>query len=361
MAGGGRGWRSCDRGRTLFTVEESSTPEQLNSERDLVVMGASAGGVETLKAVVAGLPDKFPAAVCVVLHIAPSSPSALADILGRAGRLPCRSADDGETLRSGEILVAPPDRHLVVEDGRVRLTVGPRENGHRPSVDALFRSAASQRADGVVGVILSGTRDDGAAGMAAIKANGGATVVQDPDDALYGGMPASALAHLAVDAVVPSAQIAETVVAIVRGEELPASGDLGHTGGEGAESELITVCPECGGVLTERPHVGMLQWHCHVGHRFSPRSLVDAQGDGVEMALWAAVRMLRDRAALFMRMAEYADNREQARSARRFRSHAHDAGDQADLVLDALNQAAASTLGDTEVDHDEGVAAESGG
>jgi len=193
-------------------------------------MGASAGGVETLKSVVAGFPADLPAAVCIVLHIAPSGPSALAHILGRETQLQCRTAGDGDPLVAGEILVAPPDRHLVIERGHARLTVGPRENGHRPSVDTLFRSAAAARDSHVVGVILSGTRDDGAAGLAVIKAEGGAAVVQDPRDALYPGMPASALSLVAVDAVVPAALIAEIVTAIVRGHTA-----LGQPAGEQAE------------------------------------------------------------------------------------------------------------------------------
>ena len=318
-------------------------------------MGASAGGVETLKRVVAGLPADLPATVCVVLHIAPGSPSALAHILRRAGPLPCRAASDGEPLCPGEILVAPPDRHLVVDDAHARLTVGPRENGHRPAVDVLFRSAAAARRAGVVGVILSGTRDDGTAGLAAIKASGGATVVQDPEDALYAGMPANALAHVAVDAVVPATLIAETVAAIVTGKESSAAGERGTPGMSSARDvELISVCPECGGVLTEGNQAGTLQWECHVGHRYSPRSLVDAQGDRVEMALWTAVRMLRDRGALLERMANHAVSRDQPRSARRFRGQAQDASDQAELVLDALQRAASTTLravSDGEDDH----------
>jgi two-component system, chemotaxis family, protein-glutamate methylesterase/glutaminase len=189
--------------------------------RDLVVIGASAGGVETLRRVVATLPEDLHAAVCIVLHIAPGSPSALAHILERAGTLPCHAARDGDYLRHGMILVAPPDHHLVIEDDHVRLTVGPRENGHRPAVDALFRSAAAARDERVVGVILSGTQDDGTAGLAVIKANGGATVVQDPAEALYAGMPASAVANVVVDAVVPSDQIAGVVARMVNGSGRP--------------------------------------------------------------------------------------------------------------------------------------------
>jgi two-component system chemotaxis response regulator CheB len=189
--------------------------------RDLVVIGASAGGVEALKRLVADLPADLPAAVCVVLHIAPTSSSALAGILDRAGRLPCSPAIDGEPLRAGHIVVAPPDHHLIVEDGRARLTMSARENGHRPAVDTLFRSAAAARGDAVVGVVLSGTRDDGAAGLAVIKSRGGVAVVQDPDDALYAGMPTSALANVQVDAVAPIELIGRSIVSLVRGEGLP--------------------------------------------------------------------------------------------------------------------------------------------
>ena len=144
----------------------------------------------------------------------------LAGILARAGPLPCHSAVDGDELRHGQIVVAPPDHHLLVEEGRVRVSGAPRENGHRPSVDALFRSAAVARGSAVIGVVLSGTRDDGAAGLADIKARGGATVVQDPKDALYAGMPASAIARVAVDEVVPGRLIAETITRLVRGPVL---------------------------------------------------------------------------------------------------------------------------------------------
>lgn len=193
------------------------------NERSLVVVGASAGGVEVLQRLASGLPADFPATLCVVLHISPGSPSMLAAILDRAGPLPCHQAVDGERLVPGAILVAPPDRHLVIGDGAVCVTAGPAENGHRPAVDVLFRTAAREQAGRVVGVVLSGNRNDGTAGLAEIKACGGAAIVQDPDDALYAGMPISALAHVRVDAVVPSAAMADTVLRMVSGTSLVAA------------------------------------------------------------------------------------------------------------------------------------------
>ena len=216
-------------------VEGDRRHGRSDAHRDLVVIGASAGGVEVLTRVVKGLPADLRAAICIVLHIAPGSPSMLGHILDRAGPLPCRTARDGERLRQGVILVAPPDHHLAIEDGHVRLTVGPRENGHRPAIDVLFRSAAAALDSRVIGVVLSGNRDDGSAGLAVIKASGGATIVQDPNEAMYAGMPTSAIAQVAVDAIVPSALVASTIAAMVNGEDPP--GVAGMTLGRLVETE----------------------------------------------------------------------------------------------------------------------------
>jgi two-component system, chemotaxis family, protein-glutamate methylesterase/glutaminase len=251
-------------------VEADRLHEGFHGRRDLVVIGASAGGVEVLTRVVRGLPADLRAAICIVLHISPSGPSMLAHILGRAGPLPCRSARDGERLQPGVILVAPPDHHLAVEDGHVRLTVGPRENGHRPAIDVLFRSAAKALDGRVVGVVLSGTRDDGSAGLAVIKSSGGATIVQDPKEARYAGMPASAIANVAVDAIVPSELVASTIAAMVKGEDPPPGDSSDDPDPDPPDGERVSgVCPECGGELTERAEAGVLQWESRVGHRHS--------------------------------------------------------------------------------------------
>ena len=335
-------------------MEGDRIHEHADGRRDLVVIGASAGGVEVLSRVVRDLPSDLRAAICIVLHIAPGSPSMLAHILGRAGRLPCRPAHDGERLREGVVLVAPPDHHLVVEDSHVRLTVGPRENGHRPAVDVLFRSAARALDSRVVGVVLTGTRDDGAAGLAVIKANGGAAIVQDPRDAMYGDMPASAIANVTVDAIVPAALVGSTIAAMVKGDDPPPEARAGDPDPDPPEGEQVAaVCPECGGVLTERAEAGVLQWQCRVGHRYSPETLIDAQADDVEGALWAAIRALADRAALLERMAQQSEERGRARSARRFRGQCEAATEQAETVHQALAGAAGTTLRRVTDDDDE--------
>jgi two-component system, chemotaxis family, protein-glutamate methylesterase/glutaminase len=264
-----------------------------------VVIGASAGGVQVLTRLASGLPPDLGAAVCIVLHVAPSSPSMLAKILDRAGPLPCRAARDGDRLHSGLILVAPPDHHLAIEDGHVRLTVGPRENGHRPAIDVLFRSAAEALDSRVVGVILSGTRDDGSAGLAQIKATGGVAIVQDPDEATYSGMPASAIANVRVDAIVTSDRLARTIVAMVKGED-PS--------------------PDTPSEQPPDPD--------------PPAANPDPIGGGSQLSPGQ-----RSRAG-----DEPPEKRGQIRSARRFRRQAESASEQAHIVRQVLTGAAQSTL-----------------
>jgi two-component system, chemotaxis family, protein-glutamate methylesterase/glutaminase len=174
----------------------------------VVVVGASAGGVDALTRFVGALPAQARHAVCVVLHISPSGTSAMPDILRRAAHVPVHGTIDGEPLLAGHVYVAPPDHHLVVERGRVRLSHGPRENGHRPAIDATMRTAAAAYGADVVGVVLTGSRYDGTAGLLAIKRAGGRAVVQDPHEALYDAMPRNAIGHVEVDAILPLAEMA---------------------------------------------------------------------------------------------------------------------------------------------------------
>lgn len=204
--------------------------------RDLVVVGASAGGVEALQAVVQGLPADLDAAVLVVLHIPMGTPSALANILARAGPLPVATARNGERIVHGRIYVAPAGQHLLVRGDRIALSGGPTENGHRPAVDPLFRSAARYCGSRVIGVVLSGSRDDGTAGLAAVAEHGGVPIVQDPDTALHRSMPCTAMEHLAIEHVLHPAKIGKLVAELVArdrtGPRTPPGGPVNRaTGG----------------------------------------------------------------------------------------------------------------------------------
>lgn len=182
------------------------------AHRDIVVVGASAGGVEALRRLVRDFPENLEAALFVVLHLPAHAPSMLPNILRRAGRLRTAQAVDGELIQKGRIYVAPPDRHLLIRPGRVQLTTGPTENGYRPAIDSLFRTAALTYGPRVIGVILSGALDDGTAGLRVVKSRDGIAVVQDPADALYAAMPSSAIEYVDVDHVLPLADIGAIIV-----------------------------------------------------------------------------------------------------------------------------------------------------
>jgi two-component system, chemotaxis family, protein-glutamate methylesterase/glutaminase len=286
--------------------------------RDLIVVGASAGGVEALRAFVAGLPADLPAAVLIVLHLPARGTSALAAILSRAGPLAARSAETGYPLCPGTVTVAPPDHHLLVLDGHSALSRGPTESGHRPAVDALFRSAARARGARVIAVVLSGALDDGAAGAVAVASRGGLVVVQDPAEALYPSMPRATMRLVMPDHVLAAGMMGRTLarrlreeVGAVAEDALPELDDrevdIALYGDRGPEHELTDLgtmsgysCPDCNGALVALR--GTDRFRCRVGHGWTAEALLDAQGDGVERALWASYRVLQERAGLARRM-----------------------------------------------------------
>jgi two-component system chemotaxis response regulator CheB len=314
-------------------VRENGAGRGAGSTRDLIVVGASAGGVEALRALVGSLPVDLPAAVLVVLHLPAGGTSALARILARSGPLPSETARSGVELRRGRVWVAPPDHHLLVEDGRMLLSRGPTESGHRPAVDALFRSAARTRGPGVIGVVLSGALDDGAAGAVAIAARGGLVAVQDPTEALYPGMPQAVLRLVRVDHVLPAAALggmlaqrsAEPVEPGRAGQlsELETrEADIARDGEQGIGNDLKEfgelagfACPDCDGALLRLGDTS--RFRCRVGHAWTAEAMLAAQGEKLERALWTAYRMLEERAELAARMEALARSRDHASMARR--------------------------------------------
>lgn len=319
---------------------------------DLICVGTSAGGVSALSELVKALPGDLPAAVLVVLHLAPEHMSVLPRILSTAGRLPAHHATDGETLQQGQIYVAPPDRHLLVESGRLRVQAGARENGCRPAVDPLFRTAAWAYGPRVIGVLLTGALDDGSAGLVAVKARGGMAVVQDPEDAFCADMPRNALEVVEADYVVPLARMGSLLIRLASEEAVGVAADAPLVTREaaialatpevqfeppGAPSRLS--CPACGGVLNEVNDHGMMRFRCQTGHAYAPDSLIGAQHMGVESALWAALRALEEQVDLGRRMAMRARASKHPRSATRYEERALAAEEQAALIRRVLRLA----------------------
>ena len=300
---------------------------------DIIVIGASSGGVEVLTTIVSRLPADLPAAIFIVLHVRPDAPSLLPAILNRVGALPAAHAVDGEAIRTGRIYVAPPGRQLYLDKRRVTVEPGPRENMHRPAIDPLFRTAAQHYGTRVIGVVLSGALDDGTAGLQAVKEAGGIAVVQNPADAACASMPTHAMERVAVDYCVNAVELAGLLSRLVKepAQEpaTPASVPLETLEGTnlphepavtkpsfGVESGLT--CPECSGILREVREGDVLRFRCRVGHAYTSLSMLEAQGDALETALWTAVRSLEERSILLNKLAEHARRRGQDEMAARF-------------------------------------------
>ena len=338
-----------------MSIENTTSGAGQPAGHDVIVIGASAGGVEALAALARRLPADLPAAVFIVLHVPAYGTSVLPGILSRHGALPASHPADGEEIQTGRIYVAPPDYHLLLEPGRVLLTRGPAENGHRPAVDTLFRSAARAYGPRVQGVVLTGTLDDGTAGLQAIKMRGGVALAQDPEEALFASMPRSAIENVPVDYVLPLAGLAETLVRLAhepaseRRDAVPpeietsvetetgvAEFDMAalETPREGQPS--VFACPDCHGVLWEVNDGDLLRFRCRVGHAFSPETLLATQSDNLEDALWIALRALEESAALAGRLKDRAAERGHALAAERFSEQSRDAFQRAAIIRQAL-------------------------
>ena len=318
--------------------------------RDLVVLGASAGGLEALRVIVASLPADFPAAICVVVHTAPDSPGVIGGILRRAGNLEAVMVRSRQRLDPGTIYVACPDHHIVVEPSKVLATRGPRENRFRPAVDPLFRSAAQAYGPRVIGVILSGGLDDGTAGLWAVKRMGGIAVVQEPADALVASMPASALQHVQVDHRLPVAQIAALLDRLTR-EDIAEAG--GYVMPESTRIEVdiaaanspldagvrtlgepsTYACPECHGVLLSLREAERVRFRCHTGHAYTAESLIAEMDDAIEHSLIVSMRALQEKTIFVRDMAQRAEG--DATLAKELRKRAEDTQAMAEMLREA--------------------------
>src|SRR5215470_8883330 len=274
------------------------------TKHDVIVVGTSAGGVEALCELNKHLPKNLDASIFVVMHVA--AETMLPEILNRSGNLPAAAAQHRKDYKPGCIYCAPAGLHLSIKDHKTVLTHGPRENGHRPSVDVLFRSAARTHRSKVVGVVLSGGRDDGSAGLYTIKARGGVAIVQKPEEAVTPSMPQNALNMVDVDFCLPVRQIADVLVQLANGKATSVIESA--TEGEGIEdqasadrptseppgNQIPVACPECNGPLYEVKDGELAHFQCFVGHSFSPESLSEQHTEALERALWTAIRKLKD-------------------------------------------------------------------
>lgn len=296
----------------------------------LVVIGASAGGVQALQALLRSVSHDLQAAIVIVLHrMAADKEDRLPQLLQRSTALPVRLVHHGGPVEGGHVYVTPPGVHCRVLDDTFCLNAGPRENGSRPAIDVLFRSAAEAPGRKVVGVLLSGLLDDGTAGLAAIKAAGGYTIAQDPADAMFGDMPRNAILNVEIHAVCRASEMGACIAAALEKLAIPLRST--RPGVESSKPSPFS-CPDCGGVLWEQEEDGVLHFRCRVGHPYAPSTLYERQDNMLEEALWAAVRALEERAEMSEVLAKRLRTRGLAHAAQRLERQAAVARERARTV-----------------------------
>lgn len=286
--------------------------------RNIIVIGASSGGIEALKELTAGLPAALEASVFIVLHMLPTSTSILPQILGKGSPLPVSFAQDKEPIRSGHIYVAPPNYHLLVERDHLHVTSGPREHFSRPSINPLFRSAAYAHQHRVIGVILTGQLDDGVVGLWEIKRHGGLAVVQEPAEALYPSMPLNALKNVEVDHAVAIRDMPALLSRLVLEDGKMQRGAVEKEKG----NPIDITCPDCRGALTQYRFGPITEYRCRVGHAHSPLSIVNTHRETQERALWAAVVALEEGVTLSKQLADTTGSQAYVREAEDKARHA---------------------------------------
>lgn len=327
----------------------TSTPHE---KRDTVVLGSSAGGIEALTRLLPAFTKDVDASVFIVQHLPADGNSVLDLVLARATPFPAAFAQDGEAIRPGRVYVAPPDRHLLLEEGRVRLWRGARENRSRPAIDPLFRSAAATRRGRVIGAVLSGLLDDGSAGLVSIKRCGGLVFVQKPSDAIEPEMPERAAEAVGdgLDGALSADALGARLAALVgtpappgqvpKDVELELRMLLGEIPGletmTGAGRPLPLSCPECGGPLWGIQDGRLQRFRCHTGHTFGIDSFLSGQGQQIEQALWAAIKGLEQRVQVLRDLAKEVGNKRLTRAASNFDEEATRLRGHAQTLRDVL-------------------------
>jgi two-component system, chemotaxis family, protein-glutamate methylesterase/glutaminase len=331
--------------------------------KDIVVIGASAGGMEALERLVGGLPADLAAALFVVWHLPPGMRTILPLMLSRAGPLSAAHPQDGDPILPGRIYVAPNDHHLLLEQGYVRVTKGPKENRFRPAVDPLFRSAAYVYGPRVIGIVLSGALDDGTAGLWTIKQRGGTAIVQEPADARHRSMPLNALEHTDADHRLPAADIggllgrltrepAAPTPALAAPEEAKMRGEIRIAEGREAIREGLArlgvlspfTCPECQGVLTLLREGSLVRFRCHTGHALSSGTLLQGTSEKVEEKLWEALRALDEVVLLLNELGEQRARAGDTRAAAECFQKAREAHQRAEPIRAAAMRSEALTV-----------------
>lgn len=300
------------------TAKTRSKPRKPAAAKNVVVVGASAGGMQALVKLIRQFDASFPAAILVVNHMAMSSSSEpLLNELRKVSSLACKIAVDKESIVAGHVYLAQPDHHLMVSGEKIAITKGARENRARPAIDSLFRSAAVSYGNRVVAVVLTGYLDDGSAGMVAVKRCGGTCVVQDPDDCAYPDMPQNALRLASIDHCLPIDQMGALLTGLVKRRKrkataIPDDIAIEASIAERVLSDLESVeelgeqvpfnCPGCGGVLWQMKKGKLLRYRCHTGHSYTAAALMDEQKAKMEETLWIALRMFEENRNLLIRM-----------------------------------------------------------
>ncbi|MDB5929296.1 MAG: CheB methylesterase [Polaromonas sp.] len=322
-------------------------------ERNIVVVGGSAGGLQALEQLVSHLPADLDAAIFVVLHIPSHTPTELDKIVARNTPLQVSLAQDKQAVESGRIYIAPTDRHLMLQDGLLRITRGPKEGRSRPSIDVLFRSAAENFGPRAVGVVLSGMLDDGTAGLWAIKDRRGMALVQSPEEALHSSMPQSSISHVKVDMVAPVKELAKEVITLskqtVSDQALPA-GSKQHfvenrisMEGNGLRLGVMKLgavskytCPDCHGVLVQIEEGSIVRFRCHTGHAFSLQTLLAEVNGSIDKGLWDTLRAVEERIMLLRQMAGLAETAGRKEAAAQWEAQADEADERVEVLRELV-------------------------